>query len=255
MRYLLVLLIGVILGGALTFYFLVGAPRVKPIPGTAVQAPEASGDAPGTALLILDEKFFEALLGTVFRDLSAPTFQLAANGRAADSAIGGRFIKVQTGCPNQVVVAPEGSGVRTGVRLAEGKILAPLAFSGSYNLLGNCINFRGAAQANVQLYFKPEEQTLYGQINVEGVNLEGVSPIFSGPITLFVQNAINQRVNPLVIMRGSQLSLNVPVQASNGMLKAQAKDVRSEVKDNALRLHITYDFSGARGLQPSPPQG
>jgi hypothetical protein len=51
--------------------------------------------------------------------------------------------------------------------------------------------------------------------------------------------------------------LNVPVQASNGTLKAQAKDVRSEVKDGALRLHVTYDFSGARadGNAPTaPPQ-
>jgi hypothetical protein len=44
------------------------------------------------------------------------------------------------------------------------------------------------------------------------------------------------------------------VQATGGTLKAQVKDVRSEVKDNALRLHITYDFSGARGGQQSSPQ-
>ena len=35
------------------------------------------------------------------------------------------------------------------------------------------------------------------QINVEGVNVEGISPAFSPLVTTFVQNAINQRVNPI----------------------------------------------------------
>jgi hypothetical protein len=118
------------------------------------------------------------------------------------------------------------------------------------------MNFRGAADAQITLHFKPEEQTLYGQIEVTSVNLEGVSPLASPFVTGFVQTAINQKVNPLVLMRGAQLSLNIPVQASNGTLRAQAKEVRSEVKDGALRLHVTYDFSGARaaGSAPAPPQ-
>jgi hypothetical protein len=68
-----------------------------------------------------------------------------------------------------------------------------------------------------------------------------------------VQTAINQKVNPLVIMRGQQLTLNVPVEASNGTVRAQARDVRHEIKDGSLRLHITYDFAGARGVVASPP--
>jgi hypothetical protein len=57
-------------------------------------------------------------------------------------------------------------------------------------------------------------------------------------------------------MRGAQLTLNVPVQASGGTVHAQARDVRAEIKDGALRLHITYDFAGAKGVvTPSPPQG
>jgi hypothetical protein len=39
----------------------------------------------------------------------------------------------------------------------------------------------------------------------------------------------------------------MPVQASGGTLKAQVKDVRAEVVEGALRLHITYDFSAVRG--------
>ena len=264
MKYILLLLVGVLLGAALTFYIFVGAPRMKQAQtGAPLQAPDAAGDPPGTAVLTLDEKFFDTLLNTIFRDLNAPAFRLAAMPKESRMALapeqpqGFRFVRAQEqqqqgGCTNQIVVAQEGGGVRTGVSLKNGQIIAPLAFSGSREVFGNCMNFRGAADALITLYFKPEEQTLYGQIEVTSVNLEGVSPLASPFVTGFVQTAINQKVNPLVLMRGAQLSLNIPVQASNGTLRAQAKDVRSEVKDGALRLHVTYDFSGARAALPPP---
>jgi len=259
MKYILLLIVGALLGAALTFYIFVGAPRMKQArTGAPLQAPDAAGDPPGTAVLTLDEKFFDTLLSTIFRDLSAPAFRLAAMPKEMPLAVaqpGVFFVQAQEGsgsCVNQVVVAQEGSGTRTGVSLKDGQISAPLAFSGSYAVLGNCMNFRGAAESNIQLYFKPEEQTLYGQITISGVSLDGVSPLVSPFVTSFVQTAINQKVNPLVLMRGEQLSLNVPVQASNGTLRAQARDVRSEVKDGALRLHVTYDFSGASGMAAPP---
>jgi hypothetical protein len=263
MKYILLLLVGAILGAALSFYIFVGAPRMKQAQtGAPLQAPDAAGDPPGTAVLTLDEKFFDTLLGTIFRDLNAPAFRIATMPKESEMALaaqpdGVRFVQTQEGgCTNQVVLAQEGGGVRTGVSLRNGQIVAPLAFSGSRALFGQCMNFSGAAEANITLYFKPEEQTLYGQITISSVNLDNVSPLASPVVTSFVQTAINQKVNPLVLMRGAQLSLNVPVQASNGTLKAQAKDVRSEVKDGALRLHVTYDFSGARaaGSAPAPPQ-
>ena len=254
MRYLLTLVLGVLVGGALVYFLFVGAPGGKPMPGSPVSGPDPSGDPPGTAVVELDEQFFNTLLGTVFKDLGEPTFRLAFETPQVIPAERGseaRYVRAQGGCQNQVVVAPEGGGVQTGVRLENGQVLAPLAFKGTYNLFGNCMNFNGTAQANIQLRFAPEEQTLYGQLNVEGVNLAGMSPIFSGPVTAFVQNSLNQRVNPLVLMRGQQIGLNIPVQATGGTLKAQAKDVRSEVKDKALRLHITYDFTGAKGTPSS----
>ncbi|HEY9405666.1 MAG TPA: hypothetical protein VIQ24_23655 [Pyrinomonadaceae bacterium] len=263
MKYILLLVVGALIGAALTFYIFVGAPRMKQAQiGAPLQAPDAAGDPPGTAVLTLDEKFFDTLLTTIFRDLNAPAFRLAAmpkeSSLASAEPAGFRFVQAQEGggCTNQVVVSQEGGGVRTGVSLKEGQIIAPLAFSGSRDVFGNCMNFRGAAQANITLYFKADEQTLYGQITIAGVNLEGVSPLASPFVTGFVQTAINQKVNPLVLMRGAQLSMNIPVQASNGTLRAQAKDVRSEVKDGALRLHVTYDFSGTRGegAPAAPPQ-
>jgi len=248
MRYLLALVLGVLVGAALVYFLFVGAPGGKPLPGAAVAAPDPAGDPPGTAVVELDEQFFNTLLGTVFKDLGEPTFRLASAARAAGEA---QYVEAQGGCVNQVVVTPEGGGVQTGVRLENGLVLAPLAFKGSYALFGNCMNFSGTSQANIALRFAAEEQTLYGQINVETVNLAGMSPLFAGPVTAFVQNSLNQRVNPLVLMRGQQIGLNIPVQATGGTLKAQAKDIRAEVKDKALRLHITYDFTGAKGTPPS----
>ena len=48
MKYLLVLVVGAIIGALLALYFFVGAPRVKETlrAGAPVQAPEAAGDPP-----------------------------------------------------------------------------------------------------------------------------------------------------------------------------------------------------------------
>ena len=266
MKYILTLLLGALLGGALVWFFFLGAPRVKPLAGTPVGAPDPAGDPPGTAVLTLNEQFFSTLLGTMFKELDAPAFKLAAGPRrervkefdtvAIRDAVyqretgtdGARFVRTQGGCENQLVIAPEGSGVQTGVQLQNGRITVPLAFSGSreFPFVG-CYNFKGAAQANIELRFDAEQQTLSGQINVEGVNVEGVSEGISPLITTFVQNAINQRVNPLTILRGQQLGLSIPMQNSNGTVKARAREVRSEIKDGKLHLHVTYDFSGVRG--------
>jgi hypothetical protein len=265
MRYALLFILGLVVGGIATFYFFVGAPRIKQAQtGAPVRAPDPAGDPPGTVILTLDEQFFATLLDSVFRDLNAPAFRLGAlqDARATDPATGARYTTTQAGgCTNQVVVAREGAGTRTGVELQNNQIAAPIVFSGSYSAMGNCLNFSGAARANVELRFKPEDETLSAQINVVGVNIENLPPMirpFAEPlVTGFVQNAINERGNPVTILRGQPLVLNIPVQAAGGTLRAQAKAVTHEVKDGALRLHITYDFSGARGANapPPPPQG
>jgi hypothetical protein len=78
------------------------------------------------------------------------------------------------------------------------------------------------------------------------VNLEGVNPIANNFVTVFVQSAINQKVNPLLLINEPQLSLMIPVKASNGAVKARAKDVRAEILNGSLKLYVTYEFSGMR---------
>src|SRR4030095_512452 len=126
----------------------------------------------------------------------------------------------------------------------------PLVFSGSYSLMGNCMEFKGWAQTSIQLSFDQPSQTLYGRVSVDGVNLEGVAPVANNFVTVFVRDAIDTRGNPLELFGPSQLQLLIPVKGSNGAVKAQVKDVRAEVQDGVLRLHISYDFSGAKGQAP-----
>lgn len=254
MKYFLTLIGGVVVGAVLVFLFFTGAPRATALPGSPVKPPDQGGSPPGTAVVMLDERFFDAVLQPIFRDMNAPSFPLklvSLDNQADGSAGAFRFAAFQGGCEDKIVLIPEGSGVKTGVRFTGGKMVAPLAFTGSYSVMGNCVQFKGWAQANMQLSFDQAKQTVYGQLNVEGVNLDGAPPMVGGIITPLVQGTINQQINPLEILRAPQLELTVPVKASKGTLKARVKDVRSEVGDGTLRLHVTYDFQ-AEKAQAAP---
>lgn len=256
-RYLLALITGVVglIVGVLLVLFLIGSPKAKPLPGRPVQAPDPGGDPPGTAVIMLDEKFFDTVLSTIFRDLGGPSFplELTMDGNSLDGSKP-RMIPaaMQEQCPDQVTIANEGSNVKMEVRFTDGKITAVLPFNGSKYILG-CQRFKGWAQASIELRFDQEKQTVYGQITVEGVNVEGLPDAASGIVTRLVQFSINQRINPLEILRAPQLAVAMPVQSTNGTLKAHVKDVRSEIADGKLTLHITYDFTGVHGAVP-PPQ-
>ena len=91
---------------------------------------------------------------------------------------------------------------------------------------------------------------MYGRLNVEGVNLENVNPLANNFVTVFIRSAIDSKVNPIQFLRPQQLQLLIPIQANDGSLKATVKDVRAEVQDGFLRLHITYDFAGMKGQAP-----
>jgi hypothetical protein len=239
MRYVVILLLGALLGGGGALFFL-GAPPAKSAPGTAIKAPDGTSSGP-TVVISLDQNLVDAVLATTFNGLGTPTFQL---GELRSEQF--KFAAFQGGCTNSITLIPEGSGVKTGVQFRNGEILAPLAFTGSYSL-GSCIQFKGWAQTRIKLSFEEAKQTVYGIVDVQGVNLEGVNPIANNFITVFVQSAINQRVNPLVLVSEPQLSLLIPVKASNGSVKAHAKDVRAEILDGSLKLHLIYEFSGVKG--------
>ena len=163
MKYLLLLVLGLVIGAAAAIYFL-GVPSAKAIPGARVQAPPAGGDPPGTVIVSLSDSFLNEMLGTIFRDLGPPSFKLAETVDPAQSTANVQSA-FQGGCANTMTLATEGNNVKTAVNFADGKISVPLVFSGSYNL-GSCLQFKGWAQTTIQLSFDQPNQTLYGRLNV-----------------------------------------------------------------------------------------
>jgi hypothetical protein len=243
MRYVAILLLGILLGGGAAIFFL-GVPPAKSAPGQPVRAPDQGGAPPATVTVSLEQSFIDGVLTTTFNGLGTPTFQLGQNHSQGFERIEQALF--QGGCANTITLLPEGSGVKTGVQFQDGKINVPMAFNGNYNL-GGCMQFKGWAQTTIKLSFDQEKQVVYGHVDVDGVNLEGVNPIANNFVTVFVQSAINQKVNPLVLVSEPQLSLMIPVKASNGAVKARAKDVRAEVLNGSLKLYLTYEFSGLKG--------
>ncbi|HEX8173905.1 MAG TPA: hypothetical protein VF543_02175 [Pyrinomonadaceae bacterium] len=251
MRYILTLLAGVLIGGVLVFFFLVGAPTANRLPGQPVKPPDAGGPPPGTAMIVLDKPFFDTVLAAIFRDMNAPSFQLTKNAGSEAEGASMELAAFQNGCPSAVTLLQEGSNVRTEVRIENGKILAPLAFKGSYNApIVGCVQFTGWAQANLVLRFDEPQQAVFGELKVEGVNVDGAPPVVGSVVTGLVQGAINQRVNPIQILQSHQLRLSVPVKASEGTLNAQVKDVRAQINNGSLQLNITYQFQGQKGEPP-----
>ena len=247
MRYVVVLLLGILLGAGVAMFFM-GAPSAKSVPGTAIRPPDQGGSPPNTVVIALEQSFIDSVLATTFSGLGGPVFQI---GRV-DNDSTEQFTPAlfQGGCNNSITLLAEGSGVKTGVQFHNGNVMAPMAFTGSYNIAG-CLQFKGWAQSTIKLQFDEAKQTVYGYVDVQGVNLEGVNPILNNFVTTFVQGAINQRVNPLVLVSEQQLSLMIPVKGSNGVVKARAKDVRAEILEGSLKLHLTYEFTGVKDGAPS----
>jgi len=241
-KILLTLVGGLVLGALATAYFL-GAPRGRALPGTPLKPPDRTGDTSGTVSVTVDEKFFDSLLGTIFTKLGPPQLKLSQTQSQPTMM---QPVAFQGGCNDQVVLNSEAGNVKTGVRFTGGKIVAPLAFSGSYSVLTQCVQFKGTGKATVDLSFDASKQTVFGALNVEEVELDGVLPVVSTLVTAFVRRAIAERLNPFEVLPVSQLALSVPVQVSGGIVKANVKDVRSEVQEGVLKLYLTYDFSAER---------
>jgi len=224
------LLIGVILGGVGVYFLFVGVPHSSQRPGELVKPPDQAGVPPGTAQVVIRQDLLNAALGAMFQQMQPPTFQLG---------------EPSGDCASSITILPQGSGVQTSVRFENNQLNAPIAFNGSYNSLVGCLQFSGWAQSDLQLRFDQNSQTVYGIVNVETVNLDNVNPVWNGIITPIVQSTINSRVNPIKLVDGKQLAVDLPVAASKGELKAPVNDVRAEVKDNALNLFVIYGFNAA----------
>jgi hypothetical protein len=184
----------------------------------------------GEVGVVLTEEFLNSLLVAVASRPEPPSFPLSkGEGKGK--------------CQSRVQLLPEASGVRTAVRFVEGRITAPVAFRGSYDApLVGCLNFQGWADTAFQLEFDPARQVLSARVTVRELKLKNVpTSIIGGGLTGLVQDAIDDRVNPVQILRASQLAATVPV-TPNDELRLRARDVRHEVVGRELRLHIVYEL-------------
>lgn len=211
----------------------------------------------------LNEQFFDALLDAIFKNMNPPEFPLAAKqdeerGRredgekisfvSADFEIENRRPKTENQapqCSESIRLQREIDGVKTAVRFQNGRIYAPIAFTGSYNppLVG-CIEFSGVAETNIRLEFDRQKQALVGRAEVLSVNLSGAGGIGSGIIARLVQNSIDKRVNPMQILQLEKVSFVVPVQNS-GSLRMKAVGIRNEIGNGLLNVRLTYEFQKA----------
>jgi hypothetical protein len=205
----------------------------------------------GEVTIILSEQFFNAFLDEVFTDLKAPSYKISvenvsqkkeARARAAHVSA----VAAQNECESVVVLEREIEGVRTSVRFENGRIVAPLAFKGSYasTLLG-CLKFQGWADTFMTLEFDAARQVLNARINVVDIHLNKVPKAAGGALVGMVQKAIALRLNPVETLQAAQLSAHVPVAASGGALRLRAREVRPEITRGALQLHIVYEFTRA----------
>lgn len=206
----------------------------------------------------LNEQFFDALLDAIFKNFNAPEFPLAQNNPKpavqnpkspvlgfsnGDSPIRNPKSKIQN-CNESIRLLREVDGVKTTVRFRDGKIYAPIAFSGSYNppLIG-CIDFQGWAETNIDLEYNRQNQKLLGRVRVLSVNLGGVTNLASGVLSRLVQSSIDKKINPIEILQADKLSFIVPIQNANGSLKMKAVGIRHEISDGVLNVKIAYEFS------------
>ena len=233
------LVLGLIIGAAGILYFVSPRRAANVSAGAPIQPPDANGSAAGTAVIELTQDFFAPVVQAILGNNSAPSFPLNLSGQSNQP-----LNEITCG---KITLKSEGSGTTTAVKLENGQILVPLAFTGNVSLpVAGCVEFDGWAQANLELRYDETQKMVFGQINVQTVNLDGISPLVSGLVTPIVQSTLNARVNPVQILRGDQIALKVPIKSTGNTLDGQVKDIRAQVRDNALSLFVTYNFSGEK---------
>jgi hypothetical protein len=192
----------------------------------------------GEATITVKEQFFNSFLDAIFDNLKAPSTPLVIT-----SSDKNRTDEAAKSCPSALTLQRENGGVKTAVKFEQGKIVAPLAFSGAYNstLLG-CLQFQGVAYTEWSLEFDRNAQVLQARIKITDMRLENVPSLAQSSIVTLVQSAIDARINPLKILRPEQLSSVVPIAPAGGSLRLRAKEVKPEIVPGLVHLHLTYEF-------------
>ena len=190
------------------------------------------------------EQFFDALLDAVFLHAAPPEFPLSKHGNK-NSDLGNAFAPAHV-CNESVRLLRETGGKRTSVRFRDGRIVAPIAFSGQYNppLIG-CVQFAGVAETFVDLEFDERGQRLLARARVSDVSLNGTGGIGGSIVARMVQSSIDRKVNPIEIIKTDKVSFILPLQNSNSV-RMRATGFAHEVINGQLAIHIAYEFEKTR---------
>ncbi|HEV7395415.1 MAG TPA: hypothetical protein VGN86_02795 [Pyrinomonadaceae bacterium] len=190
----------------------------------------------------VNEELLNAFLDSMFTNLKSPSMPLVLT--ASDKE---RTAAESYGCISEVTLKKEEAGVTTAIKFEQGKLTAPMAFSGAYNstLLG-CVRFSGWANTNWGLEFDSQRQALLARVQVQEIHLTRVPALAGASLSKLVQSAIDQRINPLELVRLEQLSASVPIPQAGGALKLRAKSIRPEILPGNLQLHVIYEVVADR---------
>jgi hypothetical protein len=181
--------------------------------------------------LTLNEQFFDAAIDAVLSKGEAPFVELRAGGNE------------NAGCRETIRIAREMNGVRTAVRFREGKIIAPVAFSGSYNFpIVGCIDFAGWAETAVELEFDAENQRVLARAKVVSVSLNGTGGVGKNLLAPLVQSALDRKVNPIELVRIEKLAFAIPIDLSSN-LRIKATGFRNSVQTGSVTFFLTYDLT------------
>jgi hypothetical protein len=209
----------------------------------------------------LNEQFFDALLDSLFQNGGSPEFPISSiqedekrrNGEQEKVLIVNANYENQRPktkdqrplCNESIKLLRELNGVKTSVNLRDGRIFAPIAFTGNYNppLIG-CMEFSGVADTNIVLEYDQQRQALVGRAQVTNVNLSGTGGIGGSVLARLVQSSIDSRINPIEIIKLDKVSFVVPIQNS-GNLRMKAVGIRHEISNGILNVRVSYQFSKA----------
>jgi hypothetical protein len=201
----------------------------------AAQRPEVT--------ISLNEAFFDSLLDAIYQNAPPIEFSIASSQpRKLGGSHALSFGPSAPVCKETIQLLRESNGVRTAVRFRDGKILAPLVFSGNYNppFVG-CVPFSGYAETVIDLEFDQQNQRVVARARVLNVSLNGTGGVGGTLIAKMVQGSIDKKVNPIEIFTMDKISFLLPIRKDVN-LRMKAASVRHEIVNGALNIVIAYDF-------------
>ena len=199
---------------------------------TASRSRRTSSGPAAEAAVTVTEQFLNSFLIAIFDNLNEPAMPLTVGGA-----------KSTANCASEIRLKREAGGVKTNVRLEQGKITGQLAFAGAYGsgLLG-CIDFSGWADTEVFLEYDSARHALFARFHLRDIHLNNTPAVLNGPLLGMVQSTIDRRYNPVQLFTLEKMSTRVDIQPAGGALQLRATFIKPEITPAAITLHITYEF-------------